>query len=342
MVALLGSVASPIVPPRSVGWLVCSYWEHWSFSPTQPASPVPLTFGVCLFSSGERQLDWQLSWKRGLLQISSGTSGLPEPKTPLAVPGDQPLAVTRELLPAPAPRGGKQSLSELAAALPSSPLPSPRPLGLDPGRLVGRGLPYGTVTPGSPQGFLCTITLSSLREHLAAPILPHGTRPGAWPWVGSAAFLQPSLPPVPPCCWEEPMRPLPSLSSLSAFPRLHLRAAGLLATASVRPGPSQGSSRAGRAMLSAARICQPGPAPTPRRSPGSWWAAALASPKPGGSQARSSPAGRGERDPRASPAAPLPRGGHRGRERRKREHPWGEPQPCRATRASQVVPCHHG
>lgn len=43
----------------------------------------------------------QLSGKRGLLQTPPGTFGLPEPETALALPGDQPLAVTRELLPAP-------------------------------------------------------------------------------------------------------------------------------------------------------------------------------------------------------------------------------------------------
>lgn len=83
----------------------------------------------------------QLRWKGGLLQTSSGTFGLPEPETPLALPGDQPLAVTRELLPTPAHRGGKQSLSELATALPLPLLPSLRCPELNAGRLVGRGLP---------------------------------------------------------------------------------------------------------------------------------------------------------------------------------------------------------
>lgn len=66
--------------------------------------------------------------------------------------------------------GGKQSLSELATA----PLPSPGPPELHPGWLVGRGFPSGSVTPGSPQGVLCTGTLSSLKEHLGTPVLPHG------------------------------------------------------------------------------------------------------------------------------------------------------------------------
>jgi len=122
----------------------------------------------------------QLSWQRGL-QTSTGTFGLPKPETPLALSGDQPLAVTRELLPAPAHSGGKQSLSELATALPSPLLRPPRPPQLDPGRLVGRGLPCRSMSPGSLQGLLCTVTESSPREHLGALILPHGTRPGAWP-----------------------------------------------------------------------------------------------------------------------------------------------------------------
>lgn len=36
---------------------------------------------------------------------------------------------------------------------------------------------------------------------------------------------QSSLPQIPPCSWEEPVCPFPSPSSLSAFPRLPLRAA---------------------------------------------------------------------------------------------------------------------
>lgn len=268
----------------------------------------------------------QLRWKGGLLQTSSGTFGLPEPETPLALPGDQPLAVTRELLPTPTHSGGKQSLSELATARPLPLLPSLRCLDLNLGRLVGRGLPYGSVTPRSLQGLLCTVTLSSPRKHLGAPIFPHGIPPSTWPCLGSAAFLQHSLPPVPPCRWEEPMCPLPSPSSLSAFPRLHLRAekglraAQLLATTSVRPGPSQGSARVGRGTPSTAHIHQPRPALMLR---GTW-----RSPFPPKNQGAAQTA-RGERDQRAGPAAPLLRGGHGGRGRCRQEHlgPWGEPQP---------------
>uniref|UniRef100_A0A8B9G112 Thy-1 membrane glycoprotein n=1 Tax=Amazona collaria TaxID=241587 RepID=A0A8B9G112_9PSIT len=43
VVALLGSIASPIAPPRSVGWLVC---------PTQPASPSLWLWGLPLLNWG--------------------------------------------------------------------------------------------------------------------------------------------------------------------------------------------------------------------------------------------------------------------------------------------------
>lgn len=105
------------------------------------------------------------------------------------------------------------------------------------------------------------------------------------------------------------------------------------------PGRSQGLARAGRGTPSTARIRQPRPAPMPHRTPRSQWAAAPASLKPGGSWARSSPAGHGERDQRAGPAAPSPREGHGGRGRcRQSIGVHGvNPSPT-ATRAAWAVP----